>query len=407
MNTGIPIITVGVVGHKPGRRELGHGGHAGITEIIAVTVLIPGQAGLVGQSVTVIVDPVAADLGHAGIDAGITVVAVTGTGHGNTRPPAGTGGRHRRIAVTVAVQILVAVLTGFIVTAGAVVVDSVADFHGRRIDRRIGVVAVGVVGHVARGLDGRLHKNKGVAEVVTVGVFVPDRTAVIGQTAAVIVQAVATGLGLAGINGGITVVTITGPAHVTRRRNDVNDGHRGIPEIVAIGILVPGQAALVRAAGTVIVQPVAHFRRAGMNGRQGIIAVRAIQDITGRLGHGYGRDSAVAVTVTVTVRVPGQAALVHGTIAIFIIQSVAHFHRAGIDKRITVIAIRIFEHITRRLGRGYRRDARIAVTVTVTVLIPGQAALIDHPVAVVVDPVTDFRGTGMNSRIAVIAVIPV
>ena len=407
MNTGIPVITVGVVGHKPGRRKLGHGGNTGITEIIAVTVLIPGQAGLVGQSVTVIVDAVTADFGHARIDAGITVVAVTGPGHGNTRPATRTGRMNRRIAVAVAVQILVTVLAGFIQAAGTVVVDSVAHFHGRGINCRIGVVAVGVVGYIARGLEGCLHKSKRVTEVVTVGVLIPCSATIVGQTAAVVVQAVAADLRLAGINSGITVITVAGPAHVSRWRNGIHNGHRGIPEIVTIGILVPGQAALVHAAGTVIVQAVAHFRCAGMHGRFGIIAVRAVQDIPGRLYHGYGRYGTVAVTVTVTVLIKGQAALVHSTVAVFIIQSVADFHRAGIDKRITVITIRIFEHITGRLGLGYGGISGIAVTVTVTVTIPGQAPLIDHPVAVVVDSVADFRCTGMNSRVTVITVIPV
>ena len=422
------------------------------------------------QAVAVIVYAVPAELGNAGIDQRIAVVAVTGQGNGNAGAAAGSGHGYGRIAVAVGIKILVAILTGFIQAAAAVIINTVADFHRAGMNGRIRIVAIRVVGHITRRLNGILDENSritvvvpvtvlipghttfvriavtvvidtvpaefgsgringgiivvtiavirdipgrlkyglrghsGVAEFITVDILVPRHTAVIGRAAAVVVDAVAADFGSGRINGGIIIVAVTGPAHVTRRRNGIHNGNRGIAECITVNVLIPGHTAFICNEVTVIVQAVTDFRRPGMHGRFGIIAVRTVQDISGRLNHGHGRDGTVAVAVTIAVLVPGQAAFIHGTVTVFIIHTVAHFRRRGIDERITVITVRIVQNISGRLGLGHERIGGIAVTITVAVSVPGQAALIGIAVTVVVHTVANLGRARMHGGIAVITV---
>jgi len=94
--------------------------------------------------------------------------------------------------------------------AVAVVVDSVRNLGGARMDTTRGVAAVGVVGHVASGLVAGLGGVRGVAVTVTIRIAVPGVRAssiVVDETVAVVVEAVAVLHG-ARVHQVVVVVTV-------------------------------------------------------------------------------------------------------------------------------------------------------------------------------------------------------
>ena len=169
-------------------------------EAVGQPVAVAVEA-FVGAAVTVVVEAIT-ELSSAGVDGRVGVVAV-----GVVRDVAGGGvaGCHRvggvAVAVAVGVEVPGGLAHGVVVVvihqAVAVVVVAVAELGGAGVDGRVGVVAVGVVGHVAFGSVAGGHPSGRIAEAVAVGVGVPGalagdvRIVVVHQAVAVVIHPVA------------------------------------------------------------------------------------------------------------------------------------------------------------------------------------------------------------------------
>ena len=357
---------------------------------IAVIILVILDATVVHYAIAVIVYSVAG-FSRAGVDGRITVVAVRVVGHVTAN---GKCLKNIGIAVAVSVEILVPEGATLIGHAIAIIVKTIAAFGRAGIDGRIAIVTV--AGH--RGGKNTAAKHLIITGTVTVAVriLVVLGTAVIRNAVAVIINAV-TNLRCRGMNGVVSIVTVTGQV-----------GGKGAPGkqlvtpgtvSVAVIILVVLGAAFVRNAVAVIINTVTGFRHAGMDGRVTVITIT---------GHGGGKGPAAdqlkiigAVSVTVIILVVLGAAFVHDAVTV-VINAITGFGGAGIDGRITVIAVRVIGHVPGR-GKGLK-NIRVAKAVAVAVKIPGGAAFVRNTVTVIVNTVTGFNGSWIDGRIAIITV---
>jgi hypothetical protein len=110
------------------------------------------------------------------------------------------------IAVSIGVAIPDRADTPFVDLSVAVIVREIAHLGGSRVDFFVAVVAIGVVVDVAEGLVTPFGTHGPIAVTVPIGVLVPS-AALVDLPVAVIVHAVA-GVVDAGVNRGITVVTV-------------------------------------------------------------------------------------------------------------------------------------------------------------------------------------------------------
>ena len=205
----------------------GHG-HAGVAVEVCVAVLVPTQgvhgARVIDRAVTVVVEAIA-ELGRGRVDRAVGVVAVGGVGNvaGGLR-----AGVHGRGGVAVQVRVVVQVpgerVQGarLVDRAVTVVVEAIAQLGGGRVDRAVGVIAVGAGG-----------------EAVPVGVGVARR-----PVAVVVVGVGTIGLHGRGIPGGVGVVAVATGGHVPGRLIAGLDRHRVVAERVPIGVGEPGREAV-------------------------------------------------------------------------------------------------------------------------------------------------------------------
>ena len=296
--------------------------------------------------------------------------------------------------------------TAVVHDAVAIIIATVADFHGRGINGGIGIVTVTGQPHVT----GRLHNGRGgygrIAVSVTVQVFIPSGTAFVRITVTVVISTVADFRG-GGIDGGIGIIAVTGHGDITGRLSDRHHGNSG-SVIIAIVVLVPDGTAFVDTAGTVVVNTVvAHFSHTRIDGRIGIVTVTGSLHVPGRGVTGIGRNRRVAVTVSVTVFIPGDTPFIRIAVTIIVDTVGTDFLGAGINGGIGVIAIQTIVHIPDRLNRGRGRNGGIAVAVAVTVLVPGHAAFIHDAVTIAVHAIADFGRARVDGSVAVVAVITV
>ena len=133
-----------------------------------------------------------------------------------------------------------------------------------------------------------------------------------------------------------------------------------------------------------------------MDGGVIIVAVAGIFNIPGRLAVGMFRNSRIAPAVTVVVLIPGYAPLIGFTVAIIIDAVVADFHNTRVDGGISVVTIDTVVHVTYRLDNGISGNRGIAVTVTVTVLVPVGTPLIRETVTIIIDAVTYLGCSGID-----------
>ena len=275
------------------------GNVAGVTGAVRVTPAITVGVGVVGVldtvvdvTITVLIDAVA-DLGRTREDAGIEIVAVAGldgpltvargsvTAHGATELV--TVGEAVKIAVDVPLGHVDGVVVDLTVT---VVVDLVTDFVGIGVDIVVRVVAVGTVVGVAVGSITGVVDIVGIAEAITVVVGIPVElaggTSFVHIVVAVVVETIADLFG-AWEDGIISIIAVE-LDHVGRLDRPFGllagdrDAVAGIA--VRITILVPGRGidgVVVDLVVAVVVDSVADFVGAGVDGGIGIVAVHGIR----------------------------------------------------------------------------------------------------------------------------------
>lgn len=294
-------------GRRPARRPRRRGAAGGVVRAVAEPEL-PRHAHLVGvggdddrrggagvrQPVAVVVDPVEGDLGHAGVDVDVAVVAVV------------AAALHR--VVPVAVHVVVD--GGGLEHAVAVLVDLVVeDLGGAGVDGRVAVVAVGAVGHVALGGCAVERRRLGVAVGVDVDVPVPHRHqpgagVAVDVAVAVVVHRVA-GLDGAGEDAAVHVVAVVAQEAVVAPQ--VRAAARRLAGAVPVEVVVPVVAGdfelVVDLAVAVVVDAVAHLGVAGVAhgaGLDRVVAVVADGDVA-LLQAAHHRRLAGAVPVAVHV----------------------------------------------------------------------------------------------------------
>ena len=296
----------------------------------------------------------------------------------------------------------------------AVVVHQVAtDFLSLGVDLGIGVIAVLIVRHVAQGRGGGRGGRGEVTVAVGVGVEVPDRASQVGAIT-VLVDAVATDLGGAGVDGGVGVVAVI--VLVVAVAIGV-DGRRGADFIGSVAILV--DAVATDLGGT------------GIHGGIGVVAVattgRAAVDavaVAVRIDLGPGIAEAVAATVEL-VALAGATVLVRDALGLagvvdriglgLVDQAVAVVVDAVADelgggRRDTprvIVAVGVVDDVADRLRAGDDEIVWVAVAVEVHIGVPGGRAggvLVDHAVAVVVDAVAELGGVGVDGVVPIVAV---
>ena len=326
-----------------------HFGVAGEGErlgVVAVERRLPGVAVYVHerQPVAVLVHGVVRDLARVRADGGVRVVAVGAVGHppGRLRTVA-RGGEVAGVAVTVPVRVQVPVEVDHAVVrdAIAVVVLAVA---------QLGRAGVGGVGGVVAVTGAHRHP-------VAVGVGAQG----VGRGGvAVVVLAVARGLGGARVDGVVRVVAVAAPGHQGRERVAVH-----VDEITARAVLIDPVVRVVHDAGADVG-----------------VAVVAV---------GGGEDS-VPVRVHLAALVAGHAGgvgLVHLAVAV-VVEAVALLDLVGVGERVVVVAV-----------PSARREA---VEVVVRVLAHVDR-FVDHVVAVLVDVVAQLLGARVDGGVAVVAVV--
>lgn len=389
-------------------------------------VVALGDAGrAVRIAVAVVVRAVRADLDAGGADELVGVVAVAGV----LDVAVGVGAvllRGVGVAVAVAVQVGVVGVAGLLVDVPvAVVVLRVAVLGGAGVDRGVGVVAVGRVRHGSRGSRaGRARAGSAVA--VGVDVVVPvdrvDAGVGIGDPIAVVVRAIAVLVG-AGEARRVAVIAVGGVGDVALRLVALGDrGSRGVAEVVAVGVRVPG-AGIGAGAGidhavAVVVDVVADLGRAGVHADVGVVAVAHHVDVADRLvageraGARVGVLEALAPSVAIGVGVPGQdveaVVRVGGPVAV-VVQAVAYLVGVRADGGVGVIAVTTLLDETVGGAGGERAGVVIAVAVGVIVVPQDQdvgvaVGLVDHAVAVVVQAVADLGRARVDQRVVVVAV---
>src|SRR5205814_808571 len=125
---GVGVVAVGVVGDVAGLRRARQLRLAGIAEAVTVAVAIERRAvvevdrgiGVVDLAVAVVVD-VIADLGRAGVDRGVVIVAVAALGD-VARGRLGRGHRLGGVTVAVAIGVLIERAGGGVAVGGRGVV---------------------------------------------------------------------------------------------------------------------------------------------------------------------------------------------------------------------------------------------------------------------------------------------
>jgi len=227
MNVGITIVAVHAVRDIPQRGRTRLNGCVGVAIGVAIDVSVKRELHvLVGRAVAVVVHAIAG-FGRIRVNASVTVVAVGLVCDVPLRGRAGLGGR---VGVAIRVPVRVGVVRRLHVLVGhsvAVVVFAIANLGLVRVDARIRVIAVRVVGHPAFWLQtGALGNARLRAIAVAIGIDpilgAANSVLLISRAIAIVVLAIA-GFGAGvlhlGRNTAGAVAAVAGePARVLARR---------------------------------------------------------------------------------------------------------------------------------------------------------------------------------------------
>ena len=367
-------------------------GCVAVAIVVRITVPIQRIHGTVVHAAIAVVVHAVADLELARVDARVAVVAVRVVRRGTRRRPVARAARHGRIPVPVAIRVRVVAREDqpFVRAAVAVVVHIVAAFAFRRVDVRVAVIAVRGVGAVAgTGIRTcRRCRTRTVPVDVGIHVVINVGDVVVHDTVAVVVHPVAA-FARAGAHGTVAVVAIrvVRRSPCGRKVARIERG-RGIAVAVRIRIHVPREhvhRVAVHVAVAVVVELVAHLRVAGVARRFRVVAIIA-------------RLHAVAVCIcgaerAITIQVDARRTVFHGV---------------RVHSAIRVVAVGAVRNVPSRSRAVAHRCCHVAVAVAVHICVVRglvHRVAVDRGVAVVVHAVTDFRGTRVNRRVRIIAVV--
>ncbi len=322
-------------------------------------------------------------------------------------------------AVPVPVRVPVLGHQTLVHVAVAVVVHVVAEFGHARVDEVQEVVAVGAVGHEAQGLLAGRHAHPGISEAVPVPVLVPGHhvhgVGLVDRSVAVVVHTVAV-LVRPRMDGGIGVVAVVVGAHEAGGLGAIDVGHPRDPVPVAVRIQVPGRdvqrVVLVCDAVAVVVLAVAVLVRTRVLRRVRVVAVGRIGHVVGGLIAPQIGHRQVAVGVPVGVQVPDGGVegvgLVHRAVAVVVL-AVAVLVRARVLGGVAVVAVVGIVTVAGRWIAGLGGHRRVAVSIAVSVQVPGHhvegVVLVHRAVAVVVQAVAVLVRAGVDRWIEVVAVV--
>ena len=265
---------------------------------------------------------------------------------------------------------------GDIRQAVAVVVHAVhGHFFGVRVDLGIQVVAVAV-----------FH-----GEAVAIGVGVVAGQIFVDAVIAVIVHVVADFVG-GGVDAGISVVAVGAVGDVALGRGTGNRRSPGAVTVIVHVEIEGGHEPFIHRAVTVVVDTIAGFGGAVVDGGVGGLAVR---------------DVRIAVTVGVDLGLGfADISFVDGGVAV-VVDGVADLGGAGVDGGEEVVAVGVVgDEAGGSTVTGRFRIGAVAVAIAVAVRVPGGKgqALVDLAVAVVIHAVADFGGAGVDGDVGVVAV---
>ena len=318
------------------------------------------------------------------------------------------------VAVAVVVQTVRAVVHLGEVVGARGVQDEVELDGSSGVGVCAGVVAVGVVLDVARGLVAVVEAVSGVAVAIEVVVRVPGGGVgrlLVDASVAVVVDAVA-GLGGAGAHTRIVVVAVTARAHVARGGGAGVRGDGGIAVAVGVGVVVPRggvhRGGLVdRAVAVVVVGGRAVLVCAGVHPRTRVVAVGVVEHVARGRRAGLHRGGRLAVPVAVRIAVVVRrvrGTIVHRTVAV-VVDAVAGLGGAGVHVRVGVVAVGVVEHSARRLRAGRIVVGAVAESVTIRVGVPVAPHGVVGGVAVIVDAVVaDLGFAGVHVDVGIVAV---
>ena len=274
---GAIVVAVVAVRNITAWRKAGLHRVGGIAVAVAVCVGVETeQHAFVRQAVAVIVQ-VVTDFGRAWVDGATCdrmVVAVGAVGNITAWRRAGL---HRGRSIAVAVAICVGVEAeqyALVRLAVAVVVFAVADFSGAGVASGAVVVAVGVVGHITAWRRAGLDRGGGVAVAIAVRVSIEaEQQAFVRLPVAVVVFAVAD-FGGAGVTSGADVVAVgvVGNITVWRRAGLHRVAYRAVAVAVIVGV-EGDRHAFVRLAVAVVVNTIADFGGAGVDGGVAVVTI--------------------------------------------------------------------------------------------------------------------------------------
>jgi len=378
---GVRIVTITAVLNVACGLIAGDHGFGIAAVVVMIAVEVPsGHVDcivLIRGTVTIVVHTVAV-LGSTRIGAGIDVIAVGGVSHVTARHVAGDDGVG---AVAKAIMIHVDVPGGGVdsITAingtVAVVIQTVADLVGVGVDRRVEIVTVSGIGHIARG--GRTVPNlrQRIPEGIPVVVQIPVGHVIgihVRVAVAIVIKAIAD-LGGVGVDTRIGVITVTVHNRVARGHFAGRGGDVGT-EAVAVRVLVPGGdigSVVVDHVVAVVVETITNFLVAREDVGLGIVAVGGVGDVVHRGLTGLDGLVHVAEVVAVRVLVERGSDVFVGDIVAVVVDRVANFGRTWIDVRIAVVAVGGVDHVVGRSLDADERDTRVTVTIAVAVEIPG------------------------------------
>jgi hypothetical protein len=283
------------------------GHHAGLARALRVAIAIAIAVDVVGRSIqrallidkaVAVVVALIAVLGGAGVTLGTLIVAVRVVGG---EPVRGLTAffPYKRVAIPIAIAIGVpacgsddSLRVGVVDGVIAVIVDSVADFGRSRSATAVRVVAVIGVENIAircnTALDGEVRVVGAIP--IGIGIAIPGGIAhhvgvgVVDGTVAVVVNAVVAILLSTRMNGGSTVIAVTGLRGVALRGFTVRGRHRDLAIAVAVAVAVPdrrigdevaiiGVFEFIGAPVAVVVAAVADLRCPEEHRIAGVVAV--------------------------------------------------------------------------------------------------------------------------------------
>ena len=377
----------------------------------------------------------------------------------------GTGLRVPRLAGVVVEPVLAIRDTGHYFSAVHGTDGHVTGTAGIALVRLAVAVVVRVVASLVRGVEeritgvvapgsGRAGLNAGVPSASTHAAGRALRQALVRLAVAVVVRVVASlvrgveeritgvvapGSGRAGLNAGVPSASTHAAGRALRQAlvnrvvavvvrvvADFHAGHSGhrvalrtrsirLADVLALALALTHAfqtrlsqhvtPQLVRLPIAVVVQAIAEFRGSGVNGRALVVAVRAVVHEARRRRAGRSGDTHVTVVVTVRVAVKKRLhTLVRFGVTV-VVQPVARFRSARVHIAPRVVAVRVIRDVALRHRTGHQPHGAVAVGITIRVFKKdGKDILVHLVVAVIIQAVAHFRGSGVNGRIHVVAI---